>query len=533
MKKSGRIIKGIIIGVIAAAVITVGVLYANGAFSTSSASASTYQVSKLTTGDLEKSVKGTGTLEAGETSTITAPLDVTIDTVKVAAGQTVKKGDVLATVDTAALDTTISSLQSQISTADNTLQQLTNAADSTIYFRSAMEGRIKILYTEAGDDMKKVMTEKGALMVLSTDGKMRLEATLTDAADIVPGKKVTVKTDDKCYTGTVQSVAEDRKTCVITLTDNGPKADAEATVLIGKDEIGSGKLQINAPVPVTTTTGGFIKKLYAKENKKVYKGTSLAYVQFIPYSEDYTSQVKSREKLAAQLQTALNMQKTGTLTANFNGVVSTLTFADNTAYTYGQALLTAYTQGATKLTVAVDELDISNVKADQDVTIAVDALSDKTYTGKVTDIAQVGTTTNGVTTYAVTVAVKDDGNLKIGMSATATIVVEKHSNVLLLPLEALQSSRGEQYVWRYNGSLPKDSTQDPGTRTVVEIGLSNSDYAEITSGLTAEDQVVIVRTVSSSNNSSSRTGNSNRQGVFQMGGAAMPQGAGGNYRPRD
>jgi HlyD family secretion protein len=530
MKKRGRIIKGIIIGVIVVAIIAVGVLYARGAFGTSTAATSTYQVSKLTTGDIEKSVTGTGTLEAGETSTITAPVDITIDTVKVEAGNSVKKGDVLATVDSAALDTTISSLQSQITTLDNTLQQLTDAADSSSYFRSAMEGRVKILNVEAGDDMKKVMSENGALMVLSTDGKMRLTATLTDASDVAPGKKVYVKTNSKRYTGVVQSVADDQKTCVITLTDNGPKVDAEATVWIGKTEIGSGKLEINAPVSVTTTTGGFIKKVYVKENRKVYKNTALAYLKFIPYSEDYTSQVKSKEKLTAQLQSALKMQSAGILTADFDGVINTLNFVDNTAYTANAALLTAYTSGASKLAVSVDELDIANVKADQDVSIAVDALSDKTYTGKVTDIAQVGTTTNGVTTYTVTIAVTGDDSLKIGMSATGTIVVEKHTNVLKVPLEALQSSRGQQYVWRYTGSLPEDSTQDPGTRTVVEVGLSDSDYAEVTSGLTADDQVVIVRTVStSSTTSSNRSSNSNRQGgMFQMGGGgAMPQGGGG------
>ena len=145
----------------------------------------------------------------------------------------------------------------------------------------------------------------------------------------------------------------------------------------------------------------------------------------------------------------------------------------------------------------------------------MDALAGKTYAGKVTAISQVGTTTNGVTTYPVTVQLNDGSNLKIGMSATATIVIEKHAGVLLLPLEALQSSRNEQYVWLYTRHLAKRRKRRPGKRTVVKVGLSNANYVEITSGLTADDQVVIVRTRSTSTTGNS---NNNRQGNSMFGG---------------
>jgi HlyD family secretion protein len=92
------------------------------------------------------------------------------------------------------------------------------------------------------------------------------------------------------------------------------------------------------------------------------------------------------------------------------------------------------------------------------------------------------------------------------MNATATIVIEKHSGVLLLPLEAVQALQGKSYVWLYTGTLPTDSSQDPGTKTEITTGMSNDSYVEISSGLTADDQVVVVRTKS--------TSSSNMQGGF-------------------
>lgn len=519
--KKGKILKRVIICILVLAVIGAGVLYATGAFGTSAASASTttYQVSKLTTGDLEKSVKGTGTLATGGTSTVTAPADLTIQSVKISAGQSIKKGDVLATVDTKALDTTIASLQSQIETLDTTLQQLSSSEDDTQTISSNIKGRVKKILAAEGDDVKTVMTNSGGILVLSTDEKMRVNVPINDGIEVKPGQEVTVKTNSKEYDGLVESIASDNKSCVVTLTDNGPKADDDATVYADKKtEIGNGKLEINNPVLVTATNG-IIKKISVKENKKVYRGSTLFKLKNIPYSEDYTSQATSRSKLAEQLKIALQAQKTGNLIADADGIVKEITFAANTAYTYGTALFTMYTGGTNTLDVSIDELDIANVKVGQDATVAVDALTDKTYTGKVTAISQVGATSNGVTTYPVTIQVEDDGNLKVGMSATATIVIVKHSGVLLLPLEALQASKGTQYVWVYTGTLPKDSSANPGKRTTVEVGLSNSDYVEITSGLTADDQVVIVRTKSSSSSNSNSNRNSNRQGMFQgMGG---------------
>ena len=182
MKKSNKVLKGIIISVIVLAIVAAGVLYALGVFGKSSTAAtSSYQVASLTTGDLEKSVTGSGTLESGDTTTITAPADLTIKKVKVSVGQSVKKGDVLATVDTDALDTTISTLQSSISTADQTLQTLAKSEDDTQSLKSQVKGRVKEIIAAVGDDVKTVVSQSGGLFVISTDGKMKVNCKISRA----------------------------------------------------------------------------------------------------------------------------------------------------------------------------------------------------------------------------------------------------------------------------------------------------------------------------------------------------------------
>src|SRR5690606_24526049 len=99
-----------------------------------------------------------------------------------------------------------------------------------------------------------------------------------------------------------------------------------------------------------------------------------------------------------------------------------------------------------QIVVGVDELDISKVKVGQPASILVEALPDQKFTGKVTEIAQEGTATSGVATFDVTIMLDDSTNLRAGMSAEATIIVEQKADALYLPIEAVQSIGGRYFV---------------------------------------------------------------------------------------
>ncbi|CAK4814181.1 unnamed protein product [Aphanomyces euteiches] len=70
------------------------------------------------------------------------------------------------------------------------------------------------------------------------------------------------------------------------------------------------------------------------------------------------------------------------------------------------------------------------------------------------------------------------------MTATAEILIQNKQDVLLLPIEALQSSQGKRYV-----SLKKaDGTVE--LKHEVKIGIRSKTQVEITSGLKEGDKVV-------------------------------------------
>lgn len=142
------------------------------------------------------------------------------------------------------------------------------------------------------------------------------------------------------------------------------------------------------------------------------------------------------------------------------------------------------------LSVNVDELDINSVEVNQDATITLDAIEDKTYTGKVTRVSNTATSAgSGVAKYTVEITISKDEQMKSGMNASATIVIENKENVLTLPVTAIQEKGNQSFVY-----TSKDSEGNLSGEVVVTTGLSDGDNVEIMEGLLEGDTVYYLKT---------------------------------------
>lgn len=150
----------------------------------------------------------------------------------------------------------------------------------------------------------------------------------------------------------------------------------------------------------------------------------------------------------------------------------------------------------------VDEADIGQVKVGQHVTFTVDAYPDDTFTGSVTQVRINPTTTNNVVTYEVIVqASNPDRKLLPGMTANLSIYTVELDDVIAVPLKALKFMPMED---EQDNSLPKPTPLGSDVKhsvwverdnrlvqTPVELGVANSIYQQITSGLKAGDKVAL------------------------------------------
>jgi HlyD family secretion protein len=136
----------------------------------------------------------------------------------------------------------------------------------------------------------------------------------------------------------------------------------------------------------------------------------------------------------------------------------------------------------------VDETDIGLVKLDQSVRITVDAYKNRTFQGKVYQIAPMGVEKDNVTRFEVRISILNDLDfLKANMSANAEIILEEHHSVLLIPESALiYNEKRETFV-----ELPDVSTKTGRRQISFKAGLGNGSRTEVLSGLKLGEQVVL------------------------------------------
>ncbi len=152
-----------------------------------------------------------------------------------------------------------------------------------------------------------------------------------------------------------------------------------------------------------------------------------------------------------------------------------------------------------KASVPINEIDIPRVHEGIPAFITPDALPDHHFEGEVSSVAYEGVVIDNIVTYEVNALVPNpDGMLRSGMTVDVEVVLESRSDVLVLPLDAVQETpQGYTVTVRGEGGRPQ-------TRQ-VRVGLRSETYIEITEGLAEGDEVLGIAVVPQ-NTASSRSG---------------------------
>ncbi|MCD8485004.1 efflux RND transporter periplasmic adaptor subunit [Candidatus Woesebacteria bacterium] len=214
-------------------------------------------------------------------------------------------------------------------------------------------------------------------------------------------------------------------------------------------------------------------------------------------------------KASAKVTAALRdyQENSSTIVAPADGEITDLALAEGiivsassaTSQTSGATIVSAQTVGKVNdsdgqliATVNLTEIDIINVKANQKVTITLDAYEDKTFTGKVMAVNTSGNISSGVTSYPVTVLL-DPVSVDVypNMAVSVEIITDIATDVITVPNSAIQTV-GDQSVVQ----VMKDGEV---VNTTVVLGISNDSETVITSGINVGDEIVTA-TITTNNN---------------------------------
>jgi len=131
----------------------------------------------------------------------------------------------------------------------------------------------------------------------------------------------------------------------------------------------------------------------------------------------------------------------------------------------------------------VNEIDISKVKVGQNVEIGIDAFPEKSFTGKVSEVANIGQQLPGsnVKVFEVIIDVNEyDSVMRPAMTTKNVIITDVIDSVLYIPIECLNNIDSITYV--VSGSRRKQ----------VVVGKSNDTEVIIRAGLEEGDEVYLI-----------------------------------------
>jgi HlyD family secretion protein len=495
------------------------------------------QTSVVTKGDLALSVTGSGAIASSNKSNVVSEVGGTITQVFLSDGAQVKAGDIILKLNDFQAQLDVKQLENSISQTILT-QRYNKKSLEGIKTLAPIDGEITSLQVNVGDDVGKnatllTITDKSKLkLTVPFNNKFREQLKINQAVTVnIYDTTLEVGTTAKGYITALgkalYKTAEGAEVYNLEVALNNPGTIKEG--MIGNVEIAvSGEKLISTEssalsyynnVTVKAATGGTVEKLNVYEGQSVPKGTVL--MEF--GNEDLNLEIETTalklEDYYNQLEAAKNELDKFSIYAPIDGI---LTLNDLKA---GDVLKAGDTIGYTadydhmQFEIAIDELDIAKLKLGQSTNVTIDAFAEtnvKPIRGTVSKVSIEGTSTNGVTTYPVTIQIEKADNLKSGMNANAEILIEKRNDVLFVPIQAVHKRAGKSFVSirkqdgsmkeakningenNASGTVQKSFKQNQLTNIEmreVEVGINNEEYIEILSGV-KEGEVVILPSIS-------------------------------------
>ncbi|WP_423130410.1 efflux RND transporter periplasmic adaptor subunit [Gaoshiqia sp. Z1-71] len=133
----------------------------------------------------------------------------------------------------------------------------------------------------------------------------------------------------------------------------------------------------------------------------------------------------------------------------------------------------------------INEIDISRVKEGQAVEIGIDAFPDKTMTGEVVSIANIGQNMPNSDAKVFEVKIKiygEDKDLKPAMTTSNVVVTNTFSDTLFIPTDAVFENDSMRYVFLNRKGYVKQ---------IVKLSGENENFVMVAKGLQEGDEICL------------------------------------------
>ncbi|MFE1628568.1 efflux RND transporter periplasmic adaptor subunit [Brevibacillus reuszeri] len=450
-------------------------------------------------GEVKKVIFSSGTVEAKAREEVKPEISGKVQRLLVKEGQSIKKGDVLFTVDSADAQLEMQKQELSILRAQKELAELRNKKDTIL---SDKAGKVKEILVKDGD----TVTPDTVVAKLTNTDYLKISGKFTayEAEQFRVGQKVKVFITASLYyiDGVVTAVD------LVGKKEQGSGAVHSVDVLVKKpgalyvgdiaevhytDPKGLLYTSKRAPfelpdeMEVLAGTHGKISKVNFEKDDEIKAGQLL-------FKMDMTSaDLELQEKELSLKESLLTMEQKKReiakkqVEAPISGVITKVNIKEGESPSSGEPAVVIMDTTSVYFVAAVDEIDIPAIKLGQSVDVFVTAFGNKPFKGKVTELPKEGTKEDKTVRFAVKIELSDTKDMKHGMTGDCDIYVEQKENVKRLPINAVE------FLEEGKGSvMVKDPSTEEPTPKEVKVGVEGTDFVEIIDGLNEGDEVLMM-----------------------------------------
>ena len=528
--KKGR--RWIVLCVLAVAVIGGGTAFLSRTRAKAAKAETTYTTASVEKRSITNALTGSGTLQPADSYTVTTLVsgEVLSDTFE--EGDIVEKDQLLYTIDS-----------SDVSTTETQAQTNYTQALKAKYPTADISGTVSEVYVSNGD----AVSAGTELCRISASNDLTIDFQFSYAKDgdfyVGQPAKIYLNGYAGYIDGTVAQVggssmanATGMKMTTVRVKAVNPglvTGDCTASAVVGNyTSYGQTTVKVGTGSTITASASGKVSGLTLMPGDSVSSGQRICTIT----GDSVDNQLQNAK---ASLESAQDRLDDYMVTSPITGTVveKTVKAGDNvgTGSNSNNTLCIIYDLTYLEMTLNIDELDIDNVEVGQTVNVTSDAKEGQTFTGVVTKVSVVGTTSGGTTTYPVTVRIDDTDGLRPGMNVDAEIVLSSADGVLAIP--SLAVNRGDTVLVTSDSPSAANALEQeaPEGYAYVQVttGVSDDSYIEITSGLQEGDTVAYLRTASSGSGNMMMGGmpGGDMGGGMPGGGGGMPSGGPGGGGP--
>ncbi|MCX7614872.1 MAG: HlyD family efflux transporter periplasmic adaptor subunit [Clostridiales bacterium] len=483
------------------------------------------QTATVLRGRLESFVTGNGTVVPKKQETLGSKIKGKITEIYVKAGDRVKTGDKILTVDTELMQDDLDSATAAYDSAEESYRQVSEEIQN-LTLKAPFNG--KLVKLDATNIIEGLDISSGtAVGTFADDSKMRLSLyfnygfikkikTGMDAVVSIPSSMSTVN-------GKVESVQFVKKindagavlfkVNVIIQNPGTLTKDMPATAVI-KTTGGnimpaeSGKLEYNKETSLTFKASGKVAGNNLCEYQEYSGGQTLCVLKSEQDPQKKLFEAKRKldeaQKEFTECEQALSQS---TITSPIDGIVtSILKESGDKIENFGTDIVVISDLSKMMVEIQVDEMDISKVAVGKPVTISYDKSDGTTtLTGSINSVSYSAKSDSnqscGVAYFPAKILIDNPGDLMPGIGVNYRISSAVKEDCLMIPSAAVTYTEEGTAVFvktvdgrkiEKPAKVPADQIPKGYQAVLVEAGISDNQNTEIVSGLIEGDEVVLI-----------------------------------------